>query len=114
MPELRHLEALCLGDQAVEVSEPHRAQNTPCQPPPRRPLPRGSWNKQTRGRPLASELRGDPGLAWEVPLLTHAPGMTPRDTQEKAPRGLLFLFTKTLLSDMLDKKNYSHNRVMPE
>lgn len=54
-------------------------------------------------RPLKSVQ--DPGLGWEdavpPPRASHD---AQRHTQEEAPRGHLFLFTKTLLSDMLDKK----------
>lgn len=77
--------------------------------------PPGKLEQADTREPLASELCQDSGLARESAAPhPHALHDAQRHTQEEAPRGLLLLFTKTLLSDMLDKKNYSHNQVMPK
>lgn len=67
----------------------------------------GHWSQQKDASRWHTEglrlLNSAQDLAWRTPLLPHRPHTTPRD-RGRDTGGLLFLFTKTLLSDMLDKK----------
>lgn len=102
---------LAQGNQAVRyLNTIDRAQNSPGQPPLRSPPPVADTWKVFGPRTL-SRTQDSTGRTL---LLPHVPYTTPRDILRKKRHADFFLFTKTLLSDMLDKKNYSHNQVMPK